>query len=165
MFDWIYKKCFCDDFEIWVGKGWLSFESVVVILEEQECDNGCLCLLMVLVGIGMVCVVLVLFVFIVVNWGFFLKMVKLIGIVVLVIGVNGFVVYVVYKECKGIFDFVIGFVILVFVGGMVLVGQMFYLLLDWVGGFFLVCFGGLVVVWFIGLCILLVVVVVVVIIW
>lgn len=147
MFDWAYKRRLRDDLESWVASGWLSAEGAAAILDDQDEDDGRSRLPMALAGIGMVCIALALFAFIAANWGLIPKPAKLAGIAALVVAANGAAAHAMRSGRKGISDLTTGFAMLVFTGGMALVGQMFHLPTDWAGGAFLVCLGGLAAAW------------------
>lgn len=150
MFDWAYKKRLKDDLENWVAKGWVSSSGAAAILKDQDQDDGRSRLPMALAGIGVICVALAVLAFIAANWDAIPKLLKLIGIALLIVTSHGLAALAATKGRSGIADLATGFATLVFIGGMALVGQIFHLPSDWAGGAFLVCLGGLAGAWLTG---------------
>lgn len=150
MLDYLYQKRLKQDLERWVDTGWLSSESASKILDELDVGDGQSRLPMALAGIGVVCVALALTAFIAANWDGIPRYSKLAGIAVLVLGANGLAAFCSAKGKKGLADLATAFASLTFIGGMALVGQIFHLPADWVGGGLLVAIGGLAAAWLAG---------------
>lgn len=143
MLDFFYHKRLKQDLEQWVEAGWVSSSSAGHILSNIEKGDGSSRLPMALAGIGVVCVALALAAFVAANWDGIPRMVKLTGILLLVLGSHGLAALCSSKGRKGLADLATAFASLTFIVGLALVGQIFHLPSDWVGGTFLVCLGGL----------------------
>lgn len=150
MLDVFYKRRLKHDLETWVERGWVGSAGAAHILEEISTGDGRSRLPMVLGGIGVVCIALALAAFIAANWGGIPKYVKLAGIVAMILAAHGLAAWASNTGRKGVADLATAFATLVFVGGMALVGQIFHLPADWVGGAFLVCLGALAAAWITG---------------
>lgn len=147
MFDQFYQRRLKADIETWIERGWVTREASGHILAEVEKGDGRNRLPMALAAVGVICVALAIAAFIAANWDEIPRAVRMAGIIVMVIGANLGAAKAASMGRTGIADLATAFAALVFVGGLSLVGQIYHLPQDWVGGALLITLGSLAAAW------------------